>query len=376
MRSFRITALLVLTSIASLNSTLAQTTQINLTRTQDYVLKRVSSFDRSGGNADYRTIPPGQTLTVLDADGPATLTHIWMTLSSPETYHLKKLVLRMYWDNETTPSVETPLGDFFGLGLGDYYTWESELLSVAHERALNSFFPMPFQKHARITVTNEGQQLCDAFYFNLDYRAEAKPLPPDTLYFHAQFRQAQPNHGWTTDWTNNGDPRVDDAKNLDGKDNYVWMEATGRGHYVGVTMSVLQNQDYWWGEGDDMFFIDNDQHPAITGTGSEDYFLGAYDFGEHSFSYRLFGAPVKGEERAGSRSSVYRFHLDSPITFTKSLRATIEHGHANHRSDNFYSVAYWYQSEPHATFPTLPPVDQRLPRLQPVGGPGNANKPH
>jgi hypothetical protein len=125
-----------------------------------------------------------------------------------------------------------------------------------------------------------------------------------------------------------------------------------------------------------MFFIDNDQHPAITGTGSEDYFLGAYDFGEHSFSYRLFGAPVKGEERAGSRSSVYRFHLDSPITFTKSLRATIEHGHANHRSDNFYSVAYWYQSEPHATFPTLPPVDQRLPRLQPVGGPGNANKPH
>jgi hypothetical protein len=154
------------------------------------------------------------------------------------------------------------------------------------------------------------------------------------------------------------------------------MEATGRGHYVGVTMSVLQNQDYWWGEGDDMFFIDNDQHPAITGTGSEDYFLGAYDFGEHSFSYRLFGAPVKGEERAGSRSSVYRFHLDSPITFTKSLRATIEHGHANHRSDNFYSVAYWYQSEPHAPFPTLPPVDQRLPRLQPTAGPGNANKPN
>jgi len=137
-------------------------------------------------------------------------------------------------------------------------------------------------------------------------------------------------------------------------------------------MSVLQNQNFWWGEGDDMFFIDGDSHPSITGTGSEDYFLGAYEFGEHSFSYRLFGAPVKGEERAGSRSSVYRFHLDSPITFTKSLRATIEHGHANHRSDNFYSVAYWYQTEPHAQFPTLPLVEQRLPSLQPVGGPGNA----
>ncbi len=350
--------------------------KLDLTQPQDYVLKRVSSFDRSGGNADYRKIAPGETLTVLDADGPATLTHVWFTLSSPEAAHLKKLVLRMYWDQETRPSVETPLGDFFGLGLGDYYTWESELLSVAHEHALNSFFPMPFQKHALITVSNEGQEMVDAFYFNLDYRALSHPLPQDTLYFHAQYRQAQPNHGWTNDWANNGDPRVDNAKNLDGKDNYVWMEAIGRGHYVGVTMSVLQNQDFWWGEGDDMFFIDGDAHPSITGTGSEDYFLGAYDFGEQSFSYRLFGAPVKGEERAGGRSSVYRFHLDSPITFTKSIRATIEHGHANHRSDNFYSVAYWYQTEPHAQFPTLPSVNDRLPRLQPVGGPGNAAKPN
>ncbi len=376
MHSLRLTSILPLIFCVVLPCSSAQTATVDLTQPQDYVLKRVSSFDRSGGNADYRQIPPGQTLTVLDLDGPGTLTHIWFTLSSPEAAHLKKLVLRMYWDREATPSVETPLGDFFGLGLGDYYTWESELLSVAHERALNCFFPMPFQKHARITVSNEGQRMVDAFYFNLDYRAHTHPLPQETLYFHAQFRQAQPNHGWTNEWTSNGDPRVDDVKNLDGKENYVWMEATGQGHYVGVTMSVLQNQNFWWGEGDDMFFIDGDPHPSITGTGSEDYFLGAYDFGEHSFSYRLFGAPVKGEERAGSRSSVYRFHLDSPISFTKSLRATIEHGHANHRSDNFYSVAYWYQTEPHAPFPALPAVDQRLPQLQPVGGPGNAAKSH
>jgi len=221
-------------------------------------------------------------------------------------------------------------------------------------------------------VTNEGREKVPLFYFNLDYRAYSKPLPADTLYFHAQFRQAQPNPGWTNQWQKNSDRPVEEKKNLNGEGNYVWMEAAGRGHFLGVTMSVLQNQDGWWGEGDDMFFINGELRPSINGTGSEDYFLGAFDFGRSSFSYRLFGAPVKGEERAGGRSSVYRFHLDSPIPFSKSLRATIEHGHANHRSDNYYSVAYWYQSEPHGPFPSLPPVDQRIPKLQPVGGPGNA----
>jgi hypothetical protein len=346
--------------------------KVDLTQPQDYVLKRVSSYDRTGGNADFREIAPGETLTLMDVDGPGVLTHIWFTLWSQEEYHLKKLVFRIYWDHETAPSVEAPLGDFFGLGLGDYHPWESELLSVASEHALNSFFPMPFQKHAHLTVSNEGQTKVGSFYFNLDYRAYARPLASDTLYFHAQFRQAQPAHGWTNQWTSNGNPLVENKKNLDGKENYVWMEAAGRGHFIGVTMSVLQNQDGWWGEGDDMFFIDGESAPSINGTGSEDYFLGAFDFGDRAFSYRLYGASVKGEERAGSRSSVYRFHLDSPITFTKSIRATIEHGHANARSDNFYSVAYWYQSEPHAPFPALPPVDQRIPRLQPTGGPGNS----
>jgi Protein of unknown function (DUF2961) len=350
--------------------------EIDLTQPSDYVLKRVSSSDPTGANADFRQIDPAGILTLLDADGPGLLTHIWITVASPEAYHLKKLVLRIYWDYETAPSVEVPLGDFFGLGLGEYHRWESELLSVGSDKALNSFFPMPFQKHARIMVSNEGQQKVDAFYFNLDYRAYSRPLPSGTLYFHAQFRQAQPNRGWTSDWKSNGDPMVDRKTNLDGKDNYVWLDAQGRGHFIGVTMSVFQNQDGWWGEGDDMFFIDGEARPSIAGTGSEDYFLGAWDFGGHPFSYRLYGAPVVGEERAGGKSSVYRFDLDSPIPFTKSIRATIEHGHANHRSDNFYSVAYWYQSEPHGQFPNLPSVEQRIPRLQQAGGPGNPAAAH
>jgi hypothetical protein len=345
-----------------------------LPQAKDYVQHRVSSYDRSGANADARTIAPGETLTLLDESGPGLISHVWVTIASDDPHHLKALVLRMYWDGEPTPSVETPIGDFFGLGLDEYYLYQSVPLSVGSDKALNSYFPMPFQKHARITVTNEGDRKTDAFYFNIDYRAYSKPLPADSLYFHAQYRQAAPAQGWTNDWRSNGDPKVNDKKNLNGEGNYVWMEATGRGHFVGVTMSILQNQDDWWGEGDDMFFVDGETTPSINGTGSEDYILGAWGFGEHPFAYGLFGAPVKGKEQAGSRTSVYRFHLDSPISFTKSLRATIEHGHANHRSDNFFSVAYWYQTEPHATFPALPGLEQRIPRIYPVGGPGNAGK--
>lgn len=346
----------------------------SLPQARDYIQKRASSYDRSGGNADARPMAAGETLVLLDDAGPGLVSHIWVTIASDDPHHLKALVLRMYWDGEATPSVETPIGDFFGLGLGDYFLYESFPLSVGSDRALNCFFPMPFQKHARITVTNEGKQRVDSFYFNIDYRKYAKPLPADSLYFHAQYRQAAPAQGWTNQWQNNSDPQIEAKKNLDGDGNYVWMEATGRGHFVGVTMSVLQNQDGWWGEGDDMFFVDGETLPSINGTGSEDYFLGAWDFGSHSFSYGLYGAPVKGEEYAGSRSSVYRFHLDSPVTFTKSLRATLEHGHANHRSDNYFSVAYWYQTEPHAPFPALPSLEERIPRLYSVDGPGSPAK--
>jgi hypothetical protein len=346
----------------------------SLPQAKDYIQKRASSYDRTGGNADARPIAAGETLVLVDDAGPGLVSHIWVTIASDDPHHLKALVLRMYWDGEATPSVETPIGDFFGLGLGDYFLYESLPLSVGSDKALKCFFPMPFLKHARITVTNEGKQRVDSFYFNIDYRKYAKPLSAETLYFHAQYRQAAPAKGWTNQWQNNSDPQIEAKKNLDGDGNYLWMEAKGRGHFVGVTMSVLQNQDGWWGEGDDMFFVDGEKLPSINGTGSEDYFLGAWDFGSHVFSYGLYGAPVKGEEYAGSRSSVYRFHLDSPITFTQSLRATIEHGHANHRSDNYFSVAYWYQTEPHAPFPALPSLEQRIPRLYSVGGPGNAAK--
>ncbi len=329
-----------------------------LTKPHDYVLKRISSYDRSGGNDDFRPLAAGETLTLLDEAGPGEISHVWITIASDERFHLKKMVLRMYWDGEASPSVEAPVGDFFGLGLGDYHLYQSAPLSMGGDKALNCFFPMPFQKHARITLTNEGQERAGAIYWNIDLRSYKSPLPIDTLYFHAQYRQATPNQA------------IPNAKiNLDGKENYVWLEAVGRGHFAGVAMSIVENQDGWWGEGDDMFFVDGEKLPSINGTGSEDYFLGAWDFGGKPFAYALYGAPIVGAELQGGRWSVYRFHLDSPIPFTKSLRATIEHGHANDRGDNFYSVAYWYQSEPHGAFPVLPAVEMRLPRVLPVSSP-------
>ncbi len=234
---------------------------------KDYVQKRASSYDRSGANADFRTIAPGDTLTLMDESGPGLVSHIWVTIATNDPDHLKALVLRIYWDGESSPSVEAPIGDFFGLGLGDYFLYQSLPLSVASDKALNCYFPMPFQKHARITVTNEGSLKVGAFYFNVDYRSYSKPLPADLLYFHAQYRQASPAQGWTNQWRTNGDPQVDTKKNLNGEGNYVWLEASGRGHFVGVTMSVLQNQDGWWGEGDDMFFVDGETTPSINGTG-------------------------------------------------------------------------------------------------------------
>ncbi len=343
------------------------------TRQQTYTMHRSSSREATGANADARAVTPGQTLTVLDVNGPGMISHIWFTLDDGEPYALKRIVLRMYWDGEAAPSVETPIGDFFGLGNGQYYHWESLLLSAGGDKALNSYFPMPYARHARITITNEGKQSLTHLYWNIDYRVNAEPLPSDTLYFHAEYRQAQPTHGWTGQWYENGDPLVNYRRNLDGKDNYELFRAEGHGQFVGVTMSVLQNQDGWWGEGNDLFTIDGE--PALVGTGAEDYFLGAWNFGGAQ-DFLQHGAPVVGKELAGERSSVYRFHLDSPIPFTKSMRASIEHGHGNHRSDSYYSVAYWYQAEPHLPFPPLPDVDGRIPVLEFVGGPGNAKGPN
>ena len=328
-----------------------------LARLRNYKNRRSSSWDRTGGNRDAIPVEPGQTATLLDITGAGVITHIWFTIASQDPMHLKNLVLRAWWDGESSPSVEVPIGDFFGLGLGEYFVYQSALLAVAPIKALNAYFQMPFASAARITVTNEGNAPTRSLYFAIDY-IEFDRLPADVGRFHAQYRQAAPCKGV-----------VSDGKNLKGENNYVFMEATGKGHFVGVTQAVLQNENGWFGEGDDMIFIDGDAMPTINGTGTEDYYNGAWDFGGQPFANLHQGAPyIVDPERIGGRYCLYRWHVESPIAFEKSIRVTIEHGHADDRSDDFYSVAYWYQTEPHAAFPALPAPAERIPKLYSVGG--------
>lgn len=323
-------------------------------REQTYKSLKQSSYDTTGGNHDYWAVQKGETREVFRADGPGIITHVWFTIAARSSNHLKEIVLRAYWDGNSKPSIETPIGDFFGLNLATYVNYESRYLTCSPGKSLNCYFAMPYKKSARMTITNEGGQEIPAFYSNIDYQTVPE-LPSDILYFHAQYRQAAPNV-----------PNKGSKLNVDGKLNYVFAETRGSGHLMGVTLGVLQNEDGWWGEGDEMIFVDDESKPVINGTGSEDYFLGSWDFGGRDtatpFAHALYGAPlIMAGERVGGRYHCYRWHGDNPVTFQRYMKHTIEHGHANDRGDNFFSVCYWYQSEPYTDFPALPPLEARIP---------------
>jgi hypothetical protein len=331
-------------------------------RAQHYRSLKQSSYDRTGGNHDFWDIPAGGIKEVFLAEGTGLISHIWFTIAARSEHHLKELVLRAYWDGNAKPCVETPIGDFFGLNLGDYSIYESRYLACSPGKSLNCYFAMPYRSGARLTVTNEGKQGVGAFYSNIDYMA-VRALPEDALYFHAQYRQAAPCTAVTGEAA---------KLNVLGGSNYVFVETRGRGHLMGVTLGVLENAGGWWGEGDDMIFIDDETKPLINGTGSEDYFLGSWDFGGRDgaqpFGHQMYGAPlISNAERTGGRYCCYRWHGDNPVTFERYLKHTIEHGHANDRGDNFFSVAYWYQSAPYTDFPALPPLETRIPQVRTAG---------
>lgn len=305
---------------------------------QNYRSKRISSYDRTGGNRDSISIEPGKTAVLAEIKGPAAIHHIWVTIAA-EAFYGRKIVLRIYWDGEDAPSVESPIGDFFGVGHGLNRNFTSLPIACSSEgRARNCYWYMPFRWSCRVTATNEGAKPVDAFYYYIDYR-ELDALRPDAPYFHAQYRQDFP---------------------CVGDKNYVILDAAGAGHYVGCNLSILQRTLGWWGEGDDMIYVDGEPSPSLHGTGSEDYFSDGW--GMRRDQHPFYGCPLQEEDfEPGSKATVYRFHIPDPVPFKKSIRVTIEHGHGNDRSDYDSSVAYWYQTEPHVPFPALPASEKRLP---------------
>lgn len=342
----------------------------NLALMRKGVSRRSSSYDRTGSNADFWRFVPGQTRIIADIKGAGCIRHIWMTIGSGEQYFPRRIMLRMYWDNETQPSVEVPVGDFFGIGHGTTKNFWSLPLSMGprNGRGFNSYFPMPFGRRARIELHNECSGRTGIFFY-VDYELYKNKLPKDALRFHAQWRRENPTKAdkffkniSRKDWAKKGWK----VPNLKGESNYVLLEAKGHGHYVGCNLNVdafKRQKNDWYGEGDDMIFIDGDKKPTIHGTGTEDYFCTAWspetEYWSPYFGVHLYSGNKKW--RWGRKNSMYRFHIEDPIIFHKSIKVTIEHGHANCLENDYSSTAYWYQTEPHLRFPRMLPVKQRLP---------------
>ena len=324
--------------------------------------RRVSSWDRTGGNRDYVTVRAGATVVLAEIAGAGTVRHMYVTAGCGNRLFYRTALLRMYWDGEETPSVEVPLGDFFGVAHAKPRFFSSALLSVnpgaptfpgGGTLGLNSYFPMPFANGARIELTNVGEHDVVALWYHIDYE-EVRRLPEDQGRFHAQWRRENPTQ----------DARLDGI-NRTGDDNYVILEAEGEGHYVGCLLEIDNVAGGWYGEGDDMIFIDGEGWPpSIHGTGTEEIFGGgACPNREYAGLYSGFHL-ISNEDWSG-KNGMYRFCVADPVRFTHSIRVTLEHGHANDLSNDYSGVAYWYQTEPHKAFPAIPARDGLLPRTPP-----------
>lgn len=352
---------------------IGQTSLASLPRLRDCTSHRISSYDATGGNADAWTIKPGEKRVLAEINGPGSIKHIWMTLGMPGGDYLRRIVLRMYWDGCSEPSAECPIGDFFGMGHGMRKNFVSLPLqmSPSNGAGFNSWWPMPFAEKAVIEVENQGEHEYH-HYFYIDYEKYSSVESVAGLaYFHVQWRREANTKGWAYEEGMKTieevykDPRV---LNKSGKDNYVILDAKGDGIYCGAHLDIdcfQRNPNDWYGEGDDMVFIDGEEWPpSLHGTGTEDWYHCAYcPREEYNAPYHgiiLYSGtedwPFKG------KNTVYRYYIEDPIRFRKSILATIEHGHANKLSNDYSSTAYYYLTKPQRGSPPIPPVEERLPR--------------
>jgi len=324
-----------------------------LMQPKDFAAYRSSSNNPDwNSNDDSKRPIPGETTVLADLQGPGAITHIWVTIADNEYGWPKLLRLRVYYDGSPVPSVDAPIGDFFAVGHGFEAKVKSLMIVDSSDgRARNSYWPMPFRKSCRVTVTNEGHRRVANLYFHVDWE-KLPSLPEHTPYFHARYRQMLPAPA-------------------DGK-NYEFLSTTGKGHYVGTVLSVVQAEAGWFGEGDDYFWVDGASKPSIEGTGSEDYFNDAW--GLHVNDSPYYGVTVAEGTGLGSRMTAYRWHLVDPVPFQKSLKVEIEHkgwtfnadgavkSGFGERVDLMSSVAFWYQEGIAQDQPPVPYGSARLPQ--------------
>lgn len=332
--------------------------------------KRISSYDKSGANADFVFIENKEKYNICDIHGSGIIKHIWMTLASQDNNYLRKVIIRMWWDDEENPSVECPIGDFFGIGHGKTVNFWSLPLSMGPNdgKGFNCFFPMPFSRRARIEVENESDESKLICYLYIDYE-EYSEIDPSYGRFHVLWRRENPCKGQDYEYLKKRSYKASkfSKKNPSHEDDYLVMEAEGEGHYVGCHLDIHNlfetERHNWPGEGDDYIEID-DGEIVLYGTGTEDYFCGSWCPIQYYCS-PYFGVTLTGGKNWSGKISYYRYHIEDPIYFHKNIKIKIEHGHANQRSDDWSSTAYWYQTEPHKKFNPLLPVDERLPREKP-----------
>jgi hypothetical protein len=322
---------------------------------------RCSSWDTTGRNADSWAIGPGESRVLADIKGPGAITHIWMT----QPNHYRECLIRITWDNAKKPSVLVPLGDFFCLGHGIVNSFQSMLFSGSTAQnnafnagcALNCYAPMPFRKRALVELVNESQE-AHREYFYVDYETYPDGVPDDTGYFHAEFRRENPFGGWGSE--SRGCNIVNKEK-LAFENNYVILETKGRGHYLGCNYSITNFGGDWWGEGDDMIWVDGYKWPPdLHGTGSEDYLNQAWGMQDNAF---LRNGSSIFENNTRGYQTCYVFHIENPVRFQKEIKVTIEHGHGNHLANEVSSVAYWYAEKPTGV-KKVPPVAKRMPVLR------------
>ena len=343
----------------------------NLFNLKEKTSLRESSWDKKGGNSDAVRIPSKKTKVIANLEGPGIINHFYCTLILPNPLEFRYAVIRMYWDDEKNPSVEVPLGDFFGVSNCRIRPINSLMITInkgaSGSYGMNSYLPMPFSKRVRIEIENQGSTTLGGFnraiWFHIDYDKVDKPWPDDVGYFHAHWNRENPTLISDDIKPRKKNVSLHKGKNLTGKDNYVMLETEGDGQLAGLILTVDNIVGGWYGEGDDMIFIDDDTWPpSFHGTGSEEIFGGGAS-PKHEYCTPYSGYHLIENFNWSGNNGMYRWYMNDTIRFKKRVRWTIEHGHANNFENDYSSVAYWYQKEPHKKFHVMRSAEERLPRM-------------